>query len=85
MRFHLNALSVALLLRMRDAVCSPVLPHPFEKRAACNEDNLLRALQATARTKDSYAFCSSYISIPATTTTTVFTVKTNFQLYQKYP
>jgi hypothetical protein len=42
----------------------------LDRRAACNADNLLRLLNATSRTTDSYPYCSAYISQPPATTIT---------------
>jgi hypothetical protein len=69
-----------------------VLGHPLDdvldRRAQCNEDNVLRALEH--RTPDSQAFCSSYISQPATTTVTITTatytdVQTTYSVTTRHP
>ncbi|KAI9715155.1 MAG: hypothetical protein M1812_006134 [Candelaria pacifica] len=77
MEFPFFILSLCLTFISYVVSCpAPVIE--LEKRASCNADNLLRALKASTRTADSYPFCSSYISIPATTTTLVYTSTSTF-------
>ena len=47
------------------------VPHMVQERAACNQDNVLRALLANAA--DATGFCSTYINIKDATATVLGT------------
>ncbi|MCJ1242357.1 hypothetical protein MMC14_010365 [Varicellaria rhodocarpa] len=47
------------------------VPHEFQERAACNQDNVLRALLANSA--DATGFCSTYINIKDATATVLGT------------
>ena len=47
------------------------VPHMVQERAACNQDNVLRALLANAA--DATGFCSTYINIKDVTATVLGT------------
>jgi hypothetical protein len=45
-------------------------PATLEERAACNKDNLLNAFTNPAHSAEASTFCSAYISVPLTSTST---------------
>jgi hypothetical protein len=47
-------------------------PAALEERAACNKDNLLNAFTNPAHSAEASTFCSAYISVPLTSTSTFF-------------
>ena len=63
--FHISLLAVALLGFVAPIAGEPVPQARELKRAACNSDNVLRALQNAGA--PATTFCSSYIDIPVKT------------------
>jgi hypothetical protein len=45
-------------------------PAELEERAACNKDNLLNAFTNPTHSAEASTFCSAYISVPLTSTST---------------
>jgi hypothetical protein len=45
-------------------------PAALEERAACNKDNLLNSFTNPTHSAEASKFCSAYISIPLTSTST---------------
>jgi hypothetical protein len=82
---HLLIVWITVLLHV---VYGSPIEGSLDRRAQCNADNVLRALQH--RTPDSQVFCSSYISQPAATTVTVYTatytdVQTTYSYSTRHP
>ena len=63
--FKISLSFIALLGCVRIIAGEPIQHAQELKRAACNSDNVLRALQHAGTTASS--FCSSYIGIPVKT------------------
>ncbi|KAF4627125.1 hypothetical protein G7Y89_g11032 [Cudoniella acicularis] len=87
MRLTLPTITALVFLQSTTATTVKAPPHRLAVRDACNHDNCLRAVIASAfPTRDGFGDCSSYLLTtvtPATFTTTITVTATSLVAYKK--